>query len=796
MSQSSIEKSVYVSKTFSIQSQVGSITSESNASMEKSLQKSSIQSKISNEIYPTPLARAQPPCTDNLNTQNKKKSKWKRFLDLFVCCNKNDDALSQLKQAQAPSSNSAILKNFKGQFYGDQNSDIQSNNSDAKSNGSYLAFQFRTISNSTALKSLLYNVLTFPNKGYQQMNFGHFSFLQLPIWFEQCQYNSKKSFCDLFGACFSGDQILVVQNYLDWEFVSSIAKSYISVLCTFIQYFYNEPQIQQSSNQNIKESNHYSSTIQYNNNSSRLSSSSSNNSNYNINFSNKFSDQIFEKQELQNTEFLNCQNLSSTLNLNLFDKIIIIPTSLKHQVNSFDQSYSMKKEFRVLFSKIFMEYIEQLHKVIFILPKYCKIKEVVQTIYDCYSQSTLQIQELNFGLQFYSFQNELAEVEYIVLQFNQDQHHQTLATITYKIFSNVHQVNSFKKTESSDPKLNKEKNEQIKASNQVVRRSDIKQKIKLEKLENKFFDAKYISQIGQASLKNIQAFLKEINQQFIIQNNAFQYRTHIIDTMLKNNIIQQSFVLTLVKNLQKRDEIKQSNSELFIQSIIRDSNSKKKSDSKQNSNKKQSSSNQQKLAAEFNSSFKKYFLKYSQQYIYNEESSEKIAKYQSATDDCQNSTADHVQNQNTHENHHQTHNSFSRNNNAQSNPTEIISQIEEETNNQDEVLRNSRGKNSSKNRQSKQSDKLSKTEDLQKKSQIGKNKKQLSKSIINEDIFNYTTANKVQDQIKILKELKSVQATESKYCLKQSHIKYIQEVIPEEMINQSKALKNSKLSSS
>ncbi|KAL4432712.1 hypothetical protein ABPG74_011533 [Tetrahymena malaccensis] len=795
MSQSSIEKSVYVSKTFSIQSQVGSITSESNASFEKSVQKSSMQSKISNEILPSPIARAQPPCSDNLNTQTKKKSKWRRFLDIFVCCNKNDETLLQLKQAQAPSSNSAILRNFKGQFYGDQNSDIQSNNSDIKSNGSYLAFQFRTISNSTALKSLLYNVLTFPHKGYQQMNFGHFSFLQLPIWFEQYQYSTKKSFCDIFGTCFSGEQILVVQNYLDWEFVSGIAKAYISVICTFIQYFYNEPQIQQINNQNIKDSNHYGSTIQYNNNSSRLSSSSSNNSNYNINFNNKFSDQIIEKQELQNTEFLNCQNLTSTFNLNLFDKIIIIPTSLKHQINSFDSNYNMKKEFSILFSRMFMEYVDQLHKVVFILPKYCKIKEVVQIIYDCYYQSTLQIQELNLGIQFHTFQNELAEVEYIALQFNPDQHHQTLATLSYKIFSNVHQVNSFKKKDFTDPKLNKEKSEQAKAPNQEIRRSELKQKIKLEKLENQFFDAKYISQIGQASLKNIQAFLKEINQQFIIQSNSFQYRTNIIDTMLKNNIIQQSFVLTLVNNLQKRDEIKLKNSELFNQSIIRDSNQKKKSDSKQNSNKKQSSI-QQKLAAELNSNFKKYFLKYSQQFIYNEDGSEKINKYQSTTDDCQNSTADHVQN--THETNNQTSNSFTRNNNAQSNPTEIISHGQEETNDQDYSNRNSREKNSSKHRQSKQkdNDKMSKTEDLQKKSVIGKNKKQLSRSIINEDIFNCTTASKVQDQIKILKELKSAQASESKYQLKQSHIKYIQEVIPEEKINQSKAFKNSKLSSS
>ncbi|KAL4479128.1 hypothetical protein ABPG72_008958 [Tetrahymena utriculariae] len=96
------------------------------------------------------------------------------------------------------------------------------------------------------------------------------------------------------------------------------------------------------------------------------------------------------------------------------------------------------------------------------------------------------------------------DLEYIALQFSQDQHHQTLVSLSYQIFSNFHQVNSIKKKDYVDQKLNKQKNEQTKIPTQEARRSEIKQKIKLEKLENQFFDDRYISQIGQ----NLQRMFK------------------------------------------------------------------------------------------------------------------------------------------------------------------------------------------------------------------------------------------------------------------------------------------------
>ena len=63
--------------------------------------------------------------------------------------------------------------------------------------------------------------------------------------------------------------------------------------------------------------------------------------------------------------------------------------SLKNQGDAFDLNCNMRSEFRSAFKCYLNYYIDVLYKVTFILPKYIKIKEVINIIYDTYHMSTL-----------------------------------------------------------------------------------------------------------------------------------------------------------------------------------------------------------------------------------------------------------------------------------------------------------------------------------------------------------------------------------------------------------------------
>ena len=80
--------------------------------------------------------------------------------------------------------------------------------------------------------------------------------------------------------------------------------------------------------------------------------------------------------------------------------------------------FIMHPEFKKRFLELLNEYAEVLYKTVFLLPKYCRIREIMVIIYECFSKSELPLGELNFGIKFHSYINTQQDVEAIALVFD------------------------------------------------------------------------------------------------------------------------------------------------------------------------------------------------------------------------------------------------------------------------------------------------------------------------------------------------------------------------------------------
>ncbi|KAL4432713.1 hypothetical protein ABPG74_011534 [Tetrahymena malaccensis] len=784
-------------------------------------------------------------------------SRWSRFLNYFICCHNNEnDVEAENGSSTAKLSNCKSFKSNQAEWIAADH--LNGSNSEAKlSNGSQIGLQFRNTSNSNPQ---LYNILSFCQSGYSQLCFGHYSFLQIPVRFEQYQYTTRKQFSDTFSRIFSAEHALVVQTYLDWDFIGTISKGYEFVLCAFSSYLSSLPP------PNAIAANYVvNGVIQYNQNlqgssgqpTTKMNNSASSSGQGQYQYT-KIPDDLYQKHDFHNAEFLHCQDLNYTMNLELFDKILVIPTSLKQQGNSFDGNFNMRQEFRHSFQEALMNHIEILHKTLFVLPKYCKIRELMLIIYDCFYKSNLSIYELNFGIQFHSFSDEFCEVECIIIQFSENQHLETVSALSQRVFSNINPTIptltlSPKKLEESNKQLEKSKQkrlEESQKSNKIEVRQQNQIDINIEKQSNKdsiksdtsntakrsqdefiaeednnnsikvinvkqkpiseFFEDEYVSQIGQASFKNLYNFLKELNTQFIIQDNIFYYRTHVIDVMLKNNIIQQQFVQTLVNHFLQQDLIKHANA------IVSPKNASQKGEKSQGQKKNKKNENNKKgnqTQPSNNLDFKEFFRKNSQYFKLNlddtiEKNDSNMGQIYSPSDyeDQSQTTTDqdnlHFGEKNSQTSQpmliQQSHNTPPvKQSQQQQMSSQPIEEIPSDTSN------SNRESHQNVNNQSadyarivtrirpKQTSLNYYTSGTRNK-HIGFKSNKQAQGSFDEDILNRTTASKIFGDKKILQDLELLQEVDTKSNSKQINIKFIQEVIPEEIYSNgsSKMLRN------
>ncbi|EAS06064.1 hypothetical protein TTHERM_00853030 (macronuclear) [Tetrahymena thermophila SB210] len=779
-------------------------------------------------------------------------SRWNRFLSYFICCNNNEsDVEAENASSTAKLSNCKSFKSNQAEWIAADH--LSGSNSEAKlSSGSQIGLQFRNTSNSNPQ---LYNILSFCQSGYSQLCFGHYSFLQIPVRFEQYQYTTRKQFSDIFSRIFSGEHALVVQAYLDWDFVGSISKGYEFVLCAFSSYLTSLPP------PNAIAANYaVNGVIQYNQNmqgssgqaTTKLNNSSSSSGQGLYQYT-KIPDDLYQKHDLHNTEFLYCQDLNYTMNLELFDKILVIPASLKQQGNSFDGNFNMRQEFRHSFQEALMNHIEILNKTLFVVPKYCKIRELMLIIYDCFYKSNLTIYELNFGIQFHSFSDEFFEVECIVIQFSENQHLETVAALSQRVFSNINPtiptlcLSPKKKLDESNKQLEKSKQkrlEESQKSNKIEVRQQQLVDTNSEKQSNKdsvksdtakrsqdefiaeedshagkvinanqkpiseFFEDEYVSQIGQACFKNLYNFLKELNTQFIIQDNIFYYRTHVIDVMLKNNIIQQQFIQTLVNHFLKQDLIKHANA------VISPKNGSQKGEKSQGQKKNKKNENNKKGNQQSNNlDFKEFFRKNSQYFKLNlddtiEKNDSNLGQMYSPSDyEDQSQTTTDQDNLHFGEKNSQTSQPMLTQQNHNTPP--VVKQQQQQLSSQpieeipSDTSNSNRESHQNINNQSADQPRIAtrirpKQTSLNyytsgtRNKHIGFKSNKQAQGSFDEDILNRTTASKIFGDKKILKDLELLQEVDTKSNSKQINIKFIQEVIPEEIYSNtsSKMLRN------
>ncbi|KAL4479130.1 hypothetical protein ABPG72_008960 [Tetrahymena utriculariae] len=769
-------------------------------------------------------------------------SRWSRFLSYFTCCNNNkNDVEAENASSTGKLSNFKSFKSNLGELIAADH--LTGSNSEVKlSNGSQIGLQNRNTSNSNPQ---LYNILSFCQSEYSQLCFGHYSFLQIPVRFEQYQYTTRKQFSNKFSRVFSAEHALVVQTYLDWDFIGNISKGYEFVLCAFSSYLSSLPPPNAiAANYSVN------GVIQYNQNmqgssgqaTTKLNNSSSSSGQGSQQYT-KIPDDLYQKPDFHNTEFLYCQDLNYTMNLEIFDKILVIPASLKQQGNSFDGNFNMRQEFRHSFQKALMNHIEILHKTLFVLPKYCKIRELMLIIYDCFYKSNLTIYELNFGIQFHSFSDEFCEVECIIIQFSVNQHLETVAALSQRIFSNINPTIptlclSPKKLDESNKQLEKSKQkklEESQKSNKIETRQQNQMDINSDKQSNKdsiksdsnktakrsqdefiaeednniikviiakqkpiseFFEDEYVSQIGQALFKNLYNFLKELNTQFIIQDNIFYYRTHVIDVMLKNDIIQQQFIQTLVNHFLKQDLIKQANA------IVSPKNGSQKGEKNQGQKKNKNNKKGNQAQSSNNLDFKEFFRKNSQYFKLNlddtiEKNDSNMGQIFSPSDyQDQIQTTTDQDNLHFGEKNSQTSQPMLTQQNHSTPPVKQQQQQHMSSQPIDEISSDTGNTNreSNQNIVNQSADQLRITTRIRPKQtslnyytsgtrnkHIGFKLNKQAQVSFDEDILNRTTASKIFGDKKILQDLELLQEVDTKSNSKQINIKFSQEVIPEEI---------------
>lgn len=110
--------------------------------------------------------------------------------------------------------------------------------------------------------------------------------------------------------------------------------------------------------------------------------------------------------EQSKVEFINSVDVDFTLRTADFDRIVVIPASLKQPANAFDSRLRMSSEFKRSLITSIHQFATVLDKVVFVLPKYAKVAEIVFAIFEAFSMNidrgAFTIEQLNIGIQIHS----------------------------------------------------------------------------------------------------------------------------------------------------------------------------------------------------------------------------------------------------------------------------------------------------------------------------------------------------------------------------------------------------------